>query len=83
MRECRPCAYTSAIHRETVERELARLRSIASIAPADAETVHRRLTACSACRYLDHNHVCLMCGCYVQIRTFARDARCPAKTRLW
>mgnify|MGYP003397572200 FL=1 len=51
------------------------------IAPCDRtdETVYnRRLLFCEECPSLV-GVTCQSCGCYVQIRAFAKNARCPEK----
>ncbi len=76
---CRACEYTSAIHRETVEKELSRLRGMKGLRLSSDELYNERLIICGGCAHLDFNNVCMMCGCYVQIRAFTTDGRCPMK----
>ncbi len=83
MSKCRACEYTSAIHREAVEAEIKRLSEMKGVRLCTEEELERRLAACGECEYKDMNGVCLMCGCYVRIRTFRKDSRCPAKNKRW
>lgn len=83
MEKCKACQYTSEIHKESVEKELKRLSEMKGIKICSESEHIERLNICSKCKYLDLNGVCLMCGCYVQIRTFLKDNKCPAKNKLW
>lgn len=75
---CKACRYTSEIHKETIEKELVRLKS--SRTPlCDDITREERLNVCSYCKYLDVSGTCMMCGCYVMLRTALRDGKCPRK----
>ena len=77
--KCRACEYTSEIHKATVENELKRLSGLKGLRLCPEEKYGERLTVCSECPHLDINNVCMMCGCYVQIRAFTLDGRCPMK----
>lgn len=83
MSECRACQYTGEIHKKAVEAEIKRLSQMKNVSLCTEEELNRRLEKCSSCEYLDINNVCLMCGCYVQIRALLRDSRCPAKNKSW
>ncbi len=75
---CKACQYTSAIHKETIERELVRLK--ASQTPMAADAVYEeRLKVCSLCKHLDVSGTCMMCGCYVMLRSALKDNKCPKK----
>ena len=79
MIKCRACEYTSDIHRLAIETEVARLTAIKGIKICEQEELHSRLIICSECKHLDINNVCMMCGCYVRIRTLLKFNRCPMK----
>lgn len=36
-----------------------------------------RLDICKQCPKLEHGTNCLECGCFMQMKTWTRDARCP------
>ena len=75
---CKACQYTSDIHKETIERELDRLKK-SSTPMADENLYEERLTTCSDCKHLDISGTCMMCGCYVMLRTALKDNKCPKK----
>ncbi len=75
---CKACQYTSAIHKETIEKELLRLKSL-SVSLADDALSEERLKICSDCKYLDISGTCMMCGCYVMLRAALSDNKCPKK----
>lgn len=75
---CKACRYTSAIHRETIEKELERLKN-SSLSLADDELWSKRLEICSDCKHLDISSTCMMCGCYVMLRSALKDNKCPKK----
>ncbi len=79
MNKCRACEYTNKIHKDAVETELKRLSQMKGLKPCDEKELERRLNICSSCPQLDMNNVCMMCGCYVQIRAFLKTSRCPIK----
>ena len=83
MNKCRACQYTNEIHKAAVEAEVERLSKLKGVRLCDEDELTRRLEICSGCKHLDINNVCLMCGCYVRIRTLIKDNRCPAPKRLW
>ena len=80
---CKACQYTSEIHKTAIETEVARLSNMRGVHICDDDELLRRLEACSSCEHLDMNNVCLMCGCYVRIRTLLKDNRCPAPKKKW
>ncbi len=49
---------------------------------ADANTYQQRLLMCSRCEYLQ-NGICRMCGCFVRIRAFVAESRCPMNKIPW
>ena len=75
---CKACRYTSAIHKETIEKELERLKA-SKIELADELERDARLKICSDCKFLDISGTCMMCGCYVMLRSALEDNRCPKK----
>ena len=75
---CKACQYTSQIHKETIEKELTRLKA-SDTAMADDALYETRLKVCSDCRHLDISGTCMMCGCYVMLRTALKDNKCPKK----
>lgn len=75
---CKACRYTSSIHRETIEKELERLKA-SSVPLADDNLYGKRLEICSSCKYLDISSTCMMCGCYVMLRSAVSDNKCPKK----
>lgn len=75
---CKACQYTSEIHKETIEKELARLNQ-SSVSMADDTTYETRLKICSDCKHLDISGTCMMCGCYVMLRAALSDNKCPKK----
>lgn len=75
---CKACEYTSEIHKETIEKELKRLNETNSEMAEDA-LYEKRLKICSDCKHLDISGTCMMCGCYVMLRTALRDNKCPKK----
>ncbi len=78
MDSCKACRYTSAIHKETIEKELEKLKS-SSIPLADDELYKTRLLVCSDCEHLDISGTCMMCGCYAMLRTAIKENKCPKK----
>ncbi len=76
-RKCRACEYTKGIHKEAIEKEVNRLKGMKGIKTLDEDEQLCRLKVCGECGHLDMNGVCMMCGCYVEIRTLVRDNRCP------
>lgn len=53
----------------------------AAISPrelADEDTRRRRIALCEECSYLS-GPTCLACGCYVELRSLKKGARCPYK----
>ncbi len=82
-RKCRACEYTSEIHKAAAEAEIERLKNMKGIKICSPEEQEKRLKICDECEYLDMNGVCLMCGCYVQIRTLLKSGSCPAKKKRW
>lgn len=78
MDNCKACRYTSKIHKETIKKELDRLK--ASAAPMAEEALYKkRLEACSDCKFLDVSGTCMMCGCYVMLRAALLSNKCPKK----
>ena len=75
---CKACQYTSEIHKETIEKELARLKT-GTTPLADEALYEERLTFCSDCKHLDISGTCMMCGCYVMLRCALKDNKCPKK----
>lgn len=79
MIKCRACEYTSEIHRSAVEEEVRRLTEMKGVRICGEDELNSRLMICSSCKHLDINNVCMMCGCYVRIRTLLKTNRCPMK----
>lgn len=79
MNKCRACEYTSEIHKNAIEGEVLRLSKMKGVKLCEQDALYRRLEICSDCTHLDINNTCLMCGCYVRIRTLLKDNRCPIK----
>ena len=79
--KCKACEYTSDIHRIAIETEVQRLMNMKSLQICGDEELCSRLMICSDCKHLDINNVCMMCGCYVRIRTLQKTNRCPIN--LW
>ncbi|MBQ7876161.1 MAG: hypothetical protein IJ316_02615 [Clostridia bacterium] len=75
---CKACQYTSAIHKETIEKELLRLKA-SQMPMADDSLYETRLKVCSDCNHLDISGTCMMCGCYVMLRSALKDNKCPKK----
>lgn len=75
---CKACRYTSAIHKETIEKALANLKS-SNVSMADDALLSQRLSACSDCKHLDVSGTCMMCGCYVMLRCAIKSNKCPKK----
>lgn len=75
---CKACQYTSEIHKETIEKELIRLKASSANMAEDA-LYEKRLNICSDCKHLDISGTCMMCGCYVMLRTALKDNKCPKK----
>ena len=75
---CKACQYTSQIHKETIEKELARLKAT-STPMADDTLYEKRLKVCSDCKHLDISGTCMMCGCYVMLRCALYSNKCPQK----
>ncbi|MBQ8003119.1 MAG: hypothetical protein IJ297_06720 [Clostridia bacterium] len=75
---CKACQYTSDIHKETIEKELNRLKA-SKTSMADDAAYEARLKICSDCKHLDVSGTCMMCGCYVMLRTALKDNKCPKK----
>ena len=78
MDNCKACRYTSAIHKETIENELKRLKT-SSVNMADEMLYKKRLLICSDCKHLDISGTCMMCGCYVMLRCALENNKCPRK----
>lgn len=78
MDNCKACRYTSAIHKETIEKELIKLKT-SSVTLADDVLYKARLETCSDCKHLDTSGTCMMCGCYVMLRSAIKDNKCPKK----
>ncbi len=79
MRRCKACEYTSEIHKKTVEAEVERLSKMKGLRLCGDGEKQRRLEICSNCAHLDINGVCMMCGCYVQLRALPQSGHCPMK----
>ncbi|MBQ8540164.1 MAG: hypothetical protein IJ435_01690 [Clostridia bacterium] len=75
---CKACQYTSEIHKQTIEKELLRLKNSSTVM-ADEALYETRLKVCSDCRHLDISGTCMMCGCYVMLRSALKDNKCPKK----
>lgn len=75
---CKACQYTSEIHKETIEKELARLKK-SNTPMADDALYKKRLKVCSDCKHLDVSGTCMMCGCYVMLRCALSSNKCPKK----
>ncbi len=75
---CKACQYTSEIHKETIEKELTRLKA-SNVSMADGATYETRLKICSDCKHLDISGTCMMCGCYVMLRAALSGNKCPKK----
>ena len=45
---------------------------------ADEDLIEKRLKICSECKKRQ-DQTCLECGCYIQIRSFAKANHCPVK----
>lgn len=73
---CKACRLLSETNRDTIEKELKRLKA-SSVPLADETTRDNRLTICSGCKYLDSSAACLMCGCYVFLRSALPGGKCP------
>ncbi|MGM9550974.1 MAG: DUF6171 family protein [Clostridia bacterium] len=78
MDNCKACRYTSAIHKETIEKELKRLNA-SSTPMADEALYKERLNICSECKHMDLSGTCMMCGCYVMLRCALNNNKCPQK----
>ncbi len=76
MKECKACRFTSEMHKEIIEKELSKLSAKDTAQPDERE---RRLLICSSCKHLDVSGTCMMCGCYVMLRTALKNSRCPQK----
>ena len=75
---CKACQYTSEIHKQTIEKELEKLKK-GTIPMADDALYEKRLKACSDCKHLDISGTCMMCGCYVMLRAALKNNKCPEK----
>ena len=75
---CKACQYTSEIHKETIEKELVRLKA-SNVSMAEDATYETRLKICSDCKHLDISGTCMMCGCYVMLRAALSGNKCPKK----
>ena len=69
------------------EAELAKsIRELIDLLPeekrAPAEITAQRLAQCRACNQLQ-NGMCVLCGCYVELRTAKRLMKCPAVPGKW
>ena len=78
MDNCKACRYTSAIHKEPIEKELYKLKK-SSVVLSDDALYKARLEICSDCVHLDVSGTCMMCGCYVMLRSAIKDNKCPKK----
>ena len=77
-KNCKACRFTSEIHKETIEKELERLKNSKTPLCGEEEKA-RRLEICSACAHLDVSGACMMCGCYVMLRCALKGGKCPRK----
>ncbi len=75
---CKACRYTSAIHKETIEKALYDLKK-SNVLLADEQIKMQRLSICSDCKHLDVSGTCMMCGCYVMLRCSILSNKCPKK----
>ena len=69
------------------EAELAKsIRELIDLLPEDkrtaAEVNAQRLTICRECDHLQ-NGMCVLCGCYVELRAAKRHMRCPDVPSRW
>jgi len=75
---CIVCRYLEKFKNVSVEGELKRLA--ASGTPmADDALRDTRLKICSECKFLNSGDTCLMCGCYVLLRSAILKNKCPKK----
>ena len=49
---------------------------------APAEVTAQRLAVCRACDHLQ-NGMCVLCGCYVELRAAKRIMKCPCVPKNW
>lgn len=49
---------------------------------ADDEVMHRRLDMCRQCDHL-YGGMCVLCGCYVQLRAAKARMKCPDVPGRW
>ncbi len=77
---CRTCRSPEEKALET-EQSISRALSDLAASPGTRKVPEaeysRRLSACSACPHLAPDGTCLRCGCYVRIRAFLQEGRCP------
>lgn len=66
--------------------ELEKIQRLIALMPpeerASKEVYNSRLSVCGACDALADGQ-CRKCGCYVELRAAAKNARCPSEKRLW
>ena len=82
LRVCRKCLLYTESREEFFQKLEAYIDNLAEDDRTDQETYESRLKACAQCPNLTDG-MCVLCGCYVELRAALKVRRCPDIARRW
>ena len=82
LRVCRKCLPYAETREEFFQKLEAYIDNLAEEDRADQEHYEARLKACAQCPNLSDG-MCVLCGCYVELRAALKLRRCPDVVRRW
>lgn len=82
LRVCRKCLLYTESREEFFQRLEAYIANLDEDDRAGQETYEARLAQCAHCPNLTDG-MCVLCGCYVELRAALKVRRCPDVVRRW
>ncbi len=82
LRVCRKCLLYTESREEFFQKLEAYIANLDEEDRADQQTYESRLRTCARCPHLTDG-MCVLCGCYVELRAALKVRRCPDVTRKW
>lgn len=82
LRICRKCLLYTESREEFFQRLEAYIANLDEDDRADQKTYEERLHTCAKCVHLKEG-MCVLCGCYVELRAALKVRRCPDVIRKW
>ena len=82
LRVCRKCLLYAEDREEFFRKLEAYIDNLSEEDRTDQRTYEHRLNQCAHCPNLSDG-MCVLCGCYVELRAALRARRCPDVARRW